>query len=48
VKHGVHTFYRPRNWGDGSREAQWATPSAEAAAAPVPTTKVAQKKGTKS
>jgi spore germination cell wall hydrolase CwlJ-like protein len=44
VKHGVHIFYRPRNWGDGSREAQWATPSAEAAAAPVPTTKVAHKK----
>jgi spore germination cell wall hydrolase CwlJ-like protein len=43
VKHGVHIFYRPRNWGDGSREAQWATPSAEAAAAPTPT-KVAQKK----
>jgi hypothetical protein len=48
VKHGVHIFYRPRNWGDGSREAQWATPSAEAAAAPVPTIKVAHKKGTKS
>jgi spore germination cell wall hydrolase CwlJ-like protein len=47
VKHGVHIFYRPRNWGDGSREAQWATPSAEAAAAPVPTTKVAHKKGEK-
>jgi spore germination cell wall hydrolase CwlJ-like protein len=47
VKHGVHIFYRPRNWGDGSREAQWATPSAEAAAAPAPT-KVALKKGTKS
>jgi spore germination cell wall hydrolase CwlJ-like protein len=44
VKHGVHIFYRPRNWGDGSREAQWATPSAEAAAAPVPATKVAHKK----
>ena len=48
VKHGVHIFYRPRNWGDGSREAQWATPSAEAAAAPVPTSKVAHRKGTKS
>ena len=47
VKHGVHIFYRPRNWGDGSREAQWATPSAEAAAAPAPT-RVALKKGTKS
>jgi hypothetical protein len=47
VKHGVHIFYRPRNWGDGSREAQWATPSAEAAAAPVPTTKVAHKKAEK-
>jgi spore germination cell wall hydrolase CwlJ-like protein len=47
VRHGVHIFYRPRNWGDGSREAQWATPSAEAAAAPAPT-RVALKKGTKS
>jgi len=47
VKHGVHIFYRLRNWGDGSREAQWATPSAEAAAAPVPATKVAHKKGAK-
>ncbi|MBX9841526.1 MAG: cell wall hydrolase [Xanthobacteraceae bacterium] len=48
VKHGVHIFYRPRNWGDGSREAQWATPSAEAAAAPAPATRVAHKRGTKS
>ena len=27
VRYGVHTFYRPRNWGDGSDEAQWATPA---------------------
>jgi hypothetical protein len=23
VKHGVHTFYRPRRWGDGSDEPGW-------------------------
>jgi hypothetical protein len=22
-KLGVHTFYRPRNWGDGSDEPHW-------------------------
>ena len=22
-KLGVHTFYRPRNWGDGSDEPTW-------------------------
>jgi spore germination cell wall hydrolase CwlJ-like protein len=27
VRHGLHTFYRPRNWGDGSNEAQWASAS---------------------
>ena len=28
VRYGLlHTFYRPRNWGDGSNEAQWATPA---------------------
>jgi hypothetical protein len=27
VRYGLHTFYRPRNWGDGSNEAHWATPS---------------------
>ena len=25
VRYGLHTFYRPRNWGDGSNEAQWGT-----------------------
>ena len=26
VRHGLHTFYRPRNWGDGSNEAGiWGT-----------------------
>jgi spore germination cell wall hydrolase CwlJ-like protein len=43
---GVHTFYRPRNWGDGSKELGWGTPSAAAAAAPMPTP--AHKKGVKS
>jgi spore germination cell wall hydrolase CwlJ-like protein len=23
--YGVHTFYRPRNWGDGSKEPHWGT-----------------------
>jgi spore germination cell wall hydrolase CwlJ-like protein len=23
--YGLHTFYRPRNWGDGSNEAHWGT-----------------------
>ena len=46
VKTGVHIFYRPRNWGDGSKELGWGTPSAAAAAAPVPTP--AHKKGVKS
>ncbi len=27
VRYGLHTFYRPRNWGDGSNEAHWATPA---------------------
>jgi hypothetical protein len=27
VRHGLHTFYRPRNWGDGSDEANWGTVS---------------------
>lgn len=26
-KVGVHTFYRPRNWGDGSDMPQWSTPA---------------------
>jgi hypothetical protein len=25
VRYGLHTFYRPRNWGDGSDEAHWGT-----------------------
>lgn len=28
---GVHTFYRPRNWGDGSEEPSWGTPAQTAA-----------------
>jgi hypothetical protein len=38
VKHGVHIFYRPRNWGDGSKEPHWVKPteaSAPALAAPA-------------
>jgi spore germination cell wall hydrolase CwlJ-like protein len=23
VRYGIHTFYRPRRWGDGSRETTW-------------------------
>jgi spore germination cell wall hydrolase CwlJ-like protein len=23
VRYGVHTFYRPRRWGDGSQETTW-------------------------
>lgn len=30
-KFGVHTFYRPRNWGDGSAEPSWGTPAQTAA-----------------
>jgi hypothetical protein len=29
-KFGVHTFYRPRNWGDGSDAPSWGTPAATA------------------
>jgi len=25
VRYGLHTFYRPRNWGDGSNEPGWGT-----------------------
>ena len=25
VRYGIHTFYRPRNWGDGSNEPHWGT-----------------------
>jgi hypothetical protein len=27
VRYGLHIFYRPRNWGDGSNEAHWGTAS---------------------
>ncbi|SFP42220.1 Cell Wall Hydrolase [Bradyrhizobium sp. Ghvi] len=30
-KFGVHTFYRPRNWGDGAEEPSWGTPAQTAA-----------------
>ncbi|WP_426610727.1 cell wall hydrolase [Bradyrhizobium sp. McL0616] len=30
-KFGVHTFYRPRNWGDGNEEPSWGTPAQTAA-----------------
>lgn len=30
-KTGVHTFYRPRNWGDGSEAPTWGTPAQTAA-----------------
>ena len=26
---GVHTFYRPRNWGDGADEPSWQRVTAE-------------------
>lgn len=45
VKTGMHIFYRPRNWGDGSNEPSWGTPSAAAAAAPPP---APHKKGARS
>ncbi len=35
VRHGLHTFYRPRNWGDGSGEANWATASNSVKSAPT-------------
>ena len=35
VRYGLHTFYRPRNWGDGSNEAHWGTPSNSVKAATV-------------
>jgi len=39
-KLGVHTFYRPRNWGDGEDEPVWgknapAAPSASTGEAPA-------------
>jgi spore germination cell wall hydrolase CwlJ-like protein len=48
VRYGLHTFYRPRNWGDGSNEAHWGTaansvkPSA-VAAKPVAAAPLARK-----
>jgi len=30
-KTGVHTFYRPRAWGDGSEEPSWGSPAQTAA-----------------
>jgi hypothetical protein len=30
-KYGVHTFYRPRAWGDGSEAPSWGTPAQTAA-----------------
>jgi spore germination cell wall hydrolase CwlJ-like protein len=44
VRYGLHTFYRPRNWGDGSNEAHWGTPantvkSATVKPAPAPAAK---------
>ena len=27
VRHGLHIFYRPSNWGDGSNEVHWGTAS---------------------
>jgi spore germination cell wall hydrolase CwlJ-like protein len=30
-KFGVHTFYRPKAWGDGSDEPSWGTPQETAA-----------------
>jgi hypothetical protein len=30
---GVHTFYRPRNWGDGADAPKWGTPEETAAIA---------------
>jgi len=37
-KFGVHTFYRPRNWGDGSDAPSWGTPAqtAEISAKHIP------------
>ena len=26
-KYGVHTFYRPRAWGNGSEAPSWGTPA---------------------
>ena len=29
VRYGLHTFYRPRNWGDGSNEPAWGSGAAK-------------------
>jgi spore germination cell wall hydrolase CwlJ-like protein len=31
VRYGLHTFYRPRNWGDGSNEPAWGAGAKKAA-----------------
>jgi hypothetical protein len=31
-KIGVHTFYRPRDWGDGADKPSWGDPAATAEA----------------
>ena len=33
VRYGLHTFYRPRNWGDGSDEPAWGTGAVKKASA---------------
>jgi hypothetical protein len=35
VRYGLHTFYRPRNWGDGSDEAHWGTAANAVKSAPT-------------
>jgi hypothetical protein len=35
ARYGLHTFYRPRNWGDGSDEAHWGTAANSAKPAAV-------------
>jgi hypothetical protein len=44
VRYGQHTFYRPRNWGDGSHEAKWGTAAvaAKKPAAPASTAQPAK------
>jgi spore germination cell wall hydrolase CwlJ-like protein len=32
VRYGLHTFYRPRNWGDGSNEPAWGAGAAKKSA----------------
>jgi len=49
-KLGVHTFYRPRAWGDGSDEPNWAPVAAKpvGAAAPIPEAAKSSAAGVKS